>query len=295
MAASDDENRAAVVVLTHEMNDRLFGGRIASGRQSVLAANLPRDRRTATLAAPAAISTTCTMSPFGESDQIFLPFNRAIEKQMKVLGQHHVQGWLNDFGSLLQSDCVWLQFWVELPSAADAQRYRDILEQLCGRTAAPGPFPLAGAHPAAQRKAMARYRHVVPSEVNILLLVSFGFLLVCVLNAVGLMLAKIMGRAGDIGVRRALGANRARNPRAMPDRGRRGGPGRRMLGLVLTHAGTAGAARSCSPSDSSALTNLDPTDVGIAVLLAIVATIAAGLYPTWRAAHVQPAWQLKAQ
>jgi len=26
-----------------------------------------------------------------------------------------------------------------------------------------------------------------------------------------------------------------------------------------------------------------------------VATVLAGLYPTWRAAHVQPAWQLKAQ
>ena len=31
------------------------------------------------------------------------------------------------------------------------------------------------------------------------------------------------------------------------------------------------------------------------MLLAIVATTLAGLYPTWRAAHVQPAWQLKAQ
>jgi len=43
------------------------------------------------------------------------------------------------------------------------------------------------------------------------------------------------------------------------------------------------------------LTHLDPAGVGIALLLATVATIIAGLYPTWRAAHVQPAWQLKAQ
>jgi putative ABC transport system permease protein len=27
----------------------------------------------------------------------------------------------------------------------------------------------------------------------------------------------------------------------------------------------------------------------------VFATILAGLYPTWRAAHIQPAWQLKAQ
>jgi putative ABC transport system permease protein len=37
------------------------------------------------------------------------------------------------------------------------------------------------------------------------------------------------------------------------------------------------------------------TDTAIAVLLAVGATVVAGLYPTWRAAHVQPAWQLKAQ
>ena len=52
-------------------------------------------------------------------------------------------------------------------------------------------------------------RQAVSEEVRILVLVSFSFLLVCLLNAMGLMLAKIMGRAGDIGVRRALGASRS--------------------------------------------------------------------------------------
>ena len=54
------------------------------------------------------------------------------------------------------------------------------------------------------------YERAVSDEVRILVLVSFSFLLVCLLNAMGLMLAKIMGRAGDIGVRRALGADRGR-------------------------------------------------------------------------------------
>jgi len=43
------------------------------------------------------------------------------------------------------------------------------------------------------------------------------------------------------------------------------------------------------------LTHLSPTDIAIALSLAVCATTLAGLYPTWRAAHVQPAWQLKAQ
>jgi putative ABC transport system permease protein len=45
----------------------------------------------------------------------------------------------------------------------------------------------------------------------------------------------------------------------------------------------------------AAVTHLDTADVAIAVLLSVGATLLAGVYPTWRAARVQPAWQLKAQ
>ena len=34
--------------------------------------------------------------------------------------------------------------------------------------------------------------------------------------------------------------------------------------------------------------------ITIALLLALGSTLAAGLYPTWRASRVQPAWALKA-
>jgi putative ABC transport system permease protein len=43
------------------------------------------------------------------------------------------------------------------------------------------------------------------------------------------------------------------------------------------------------------LARLDFIDVAAAVVLGVMATVVAGLYPTWRAAHVQPVWQLKAQ
>jgi putative ABC transport system permease protein len=33
--------------------------------------------------------------------------------------------------------------------------------------------------------------------------------------------------------------------------------------------------------------------VSLALLVAIAATVLAAFYPTWRAAQVQPAWQLK--
>jgi putative ABC transport system permease protein len=124
-------------------------------------------------------------------------------------------------------------------------------------------------------------------------MVSLGFLLVCLMNAMGLMLAKIMGRAGDIGVRRALGASR----RAILSQflieiavvGVAGG----LLGLLLTAVGLL-TARSLLPTDFVLLAHLDAIDTAATVVFAITGTMLAGLYPTWRAMRVQPAKALKA-
>jgi putative ABC transport system permease protein len=138
------------------------------------------------------------------------------------------------------------------------------------------------------------YEHAVSQEVRILVLVSFSFLLVCLLNAMGLMLAKIMGRAGDIGVRRALGADRgAIFAQCLIEAGVVGVAGG-LLGLALTVLGLMGL-RSLLSEQVTRLTHFSLSDIAIAVTLSVGATILAGLYPTWRAAQVQPAWQLKAQ
>jgi putative ABC transport system permease protein len=103
-----------------------------------------------------------------------------------------------------------------------------------------------------------------------------------------------MGRAGDIGVRRALGASRrAIFTQCLIETGVVGLAGG-LLGLVLTGLGLL-AARSLLAKEFVGLAHLDFADIAIAVTLGVAAAVMAGLYPTWRAAHVQPAWQLKAQ
>jgi putative ABC transport system permease protein len=96
-----------------------------------------------------------------------------------------------------------------------------------------------------------KYNHVVPGEVRILILVSFGFLLVCLLNAMGLMLAKLMGRAGDIGVRRALGREPPRHFRwqCLVETGVVGLAGG-LLGLVLTALGLGPRVLCCRATSS---------------------------------------------
>jgi putative ABC transport system permease protein len=126
-------------------------------------------------------------------------------------------------------------------------------------------------------------------------LIALGFLFVCLINAVGLMLARFSGRAGELGVRRALGASRwhifcqCMTESAMI--GILGG----VLGIGLTAIGQA-SERALDGSDSIVirlLYSINRQTVLMTVGAAVVATVCSGLYPTWRASRVQPALQLK--
>jgi putative ABC transport system permease protein len=293
--ASEDENRAAVVVITRQMNDKLFGG-VNSVGKSILLDNesytvrgvlddwrlLPR-------------FYDLNIHPYGEGDAVFLPLTRALDKHMGNIGSTNCSGdVIPGWEGRLRSDCIWMQFWAELPTPADVEKYRTFLNNYAAEQQHLGRFHWPPHTQLRDVNQWLQYMHVVPNEVRILILVSFGFLLVCLMNAMGLMLAKIMGRAADIGVRRALGASRgAIFAQCLIETGVVGLAGG-ILGLILTALGLW-AARSLLTKEYTVLAHLDLTDTGLAVLLAVGATILAGLYPTWRAAHVQPAWQLKAQ
>src|SRR5580658_273995 len=292
--ATDDESHAAVVVITRDTNDRLFGGADSVGKiirldnEPYLISGVLDDWRLLPRFYDLAIR------PFGDGDAIFVPFTRAIDKHMRNTGRTECNGDIDPgWEGRLKSDCIWLQFWVELPTAADVTTYRAFLNNYAAEQQRLGRFHWPPHTQLRDVRQWLRYRNVVPSEVRILILASFGFLLVCLMNAMGLMLAKIMGRAGDIGVRRALGARRrAIFAQCLIETGVIGFAGA-LFGLVLTALGLW-AARSLLTKEFVALAHLDWADVGITVLLAVTSTVLAGLYPTWRAAHVQPAWQLKA-
>jgi len=293
--ASDDENRTAVIVLSREMNEKLFGGADSVGKTVRLGDETYTVTGVLDEWRPLPRFYDLAIRPFGDGDTVFMPFSTAIDKHLGNVGSTSCNGDVDPgWDGRLRSDCLWLQFWVELPTAAEAQNYRAFLNNYAAEQQRLGRFHWPPHTQLRDVNEWLRYRHIVPSEVRILILVSFGFLLVCLMNAMGLMLAKIMGRAGDIGVRRALGASRgAIFAQCLVETGVVGLAGG-VLGLGLTALGLW-AARSLLAKQFVALAHLDLTDTAIAVLLAVGATVLAGVYPTWRAAHVQPAWQLKSQ
>jgi putative ABC transport system permease protein len=295
-SASDDVDRAYVVVVSRELNNRVFGGANSVGRTLKLDNHDYRVVGVLNRWQPLPKYYDLTTSKYGDGEQLYIPFSRAIESHMEswestnCAGDPGAPGW----DGYLHSECVWLQFWAELPTPADAARYRAFLNNYAADQQRSGRFNWPPRTRLRDVQEWLIHWHAVTDEVRILVLVAFSFLFVCLLNAMGLMLAKIMSRAGDIGVRRALGANRgAIFGQCLIEAGVVGCAGG-LLGLLLTALGLLGV-RSIVSSSIGRLTHLNPTDIAIAVALAISATVLAGLYPTWRAIQVQPAWQLKAQ
>jgi putative ABC transport system permease protein len=187
---------------------------------------------------------------------------------------------------------VWITPWVELDTPAEVVRYRSFLEGYSADQQRAGRFGWAPNVRLRNVTQWLAYMHVVPPESRISLLVSLGFFVICLVNTVGLLLAKFMRRAGEIGVRRALGASRREiYTQFFIEAGTIGAAGG-LLGLVLTAVGISGVGLLFRP-EIARLAHVDLSLVGLTLAVAILATVVAAFYPTWRAAHVQPAWHLK--
>ena len=289
---TDEEDRANVVVISGALADKLFPRGDARGQ----VINLDhQDYRVAGVLEPWNPLPRFYDLTSSQSEDFFLPFSTAIERQIASAGNNACmgetgQGW---FGHL-NSECVWIQFWVELPSAAAAPSYREFLHNYAAEQQRLGRFhwaPHVGLYNV--RQWLTR-QEVVPEEVRVATLVAFGFLLVCLLNSVGLILAKFSSCAGEYSVRRALGASKlnifGQCLTEMAVVGAVGG----LLGLALTALGLQ-IERNVIGDDSGNLTSLDTGMIVITLSLAVIATVSSGLYPAWRASKVQPARQLRAR
>lgn len=295
-SAADDENHADVAVISKELNDKVFGGANSVGKTLNLDGHDYRVVGVTQHWSPTPKFFDLNNGQFGEAEELYLPMTRAIDAHMFSFGNYNCSGDIGEPGweGRLRSECVWFQFWAELPSAEAVARYRTFLSNYASEQQHAGRFSWLPRTRLRDVREWMVYQQVVTNSARILLLVSFSFLFVCLLNAMGLMLAKIMGRAPDIGVRRALGANRyAIFAQCLIEAGVIGVAGA-VLGLALTVLGLWGL-RALLSEDVGRLTHFSIADISIAVALSLAAALLAGLYPTWRAAHVQPAWQLKVQ
>ena len=187
-----------------------------------------------------------------------------------------------------------MQFWVELPDSSAAPAYRRFLENYAAQQRSAGRFHWPPNVSLLDVNATLRAEKMVPNEMRVSTIAAFGFLLVCLVNATGLMLAMLDRRTGELSIRRAVGASRGQIFAQCLAEAAGVALGGGILGLGLTTLGLA-FERLILREDYARLVDLNFDAVWTTFAVSLLAVAVAVLYPAWNASRLQPAWKLKAE
>lgn len=290
-SANDDENRAHVVVIAGFLNDKLFRGANSVGK--ILRINDHDYRIVGVLKSwapqPRFYAVSLGGHGYGNGDAIFLPLQSALVDKVNPQTVNCFEPDV-DINHLETAACAWVSLWIELANASDAGAYKTFLSNYVAQQISLGRLH----HPEVALPDLMGYlaqQQVVPDDARLQTGLAFGFLLICVVNTVGLLLAKCLRRSREIGVRRALGATRgAVFAQFMVESGMVGIAGG-VLGLVFAELGLWAIRHQ--PADYAKLAHLDVSMFIATFVIALIASLIAGLLPAWRACVVAPAPQLK--
>jgi putative ABC transport system permease protein len=292
---ADDTRGADVVVLGRETAEKLFGNVNPVGKQLRM------------LGSPFTIVGVVDQwaplpryfkliggSRFGGAEAFFLPFSSAIRHETPHSGSmscsaNRDPGW----AALLASECTWIQFWFETRTKADRAELQTFLDNYASEQRKLGRLKRKAPNMLYDVNEWMEKLKVVGNDSKLSAWLAFGFLVLCLVNTVGLLLAKFSVRASEIGVRRALGASRAEIFRQfLIETGVVGLVGG-VLGLVLAFG--ALALIGMQSKGMATIAHMDWPMLGLTFVMSVSAAILAGLLPTWRACQVTPAIQLKSQ
>lgn len=299
--ATADQGPQPVVVLSGETNDKVFGGEDSVGRTIRIG---PVDYRVIGVLAPWTPSPKfydLNNGSFEDPEDVYVPFGWGRALEMPVYGNTNC--WkserIESAADFLQSECVWVQAWAELPTAADVERFQGFLDNYARTQKAAGRLPRPLNNRLYDVEAWMERNEVVARDNRVLVGFALLFLGVCLVNVVGLLLAKFLNAAPLTGLRRALGASRRDIMRQHMTEvlllGLAGG----AFGILLAIGGLAGI-RALYDFDYNRgayerLTSIDPAVLLMALGLSILAGVIAGLYPSWRIGRTAPAVYLKTQ
>ncbi len=287
-----------VTVLSADMNEQLFGGADSVGR--MLTMNDESYRIVGVLAewTPVPKFFDVNNNPFEAPEDIYLPFSVAITGEFGSNGNTSCWKPAGDGGyaAFLASECIWIQMWVELENHSQKQEYLQFLDAYVEQQKLIGRFPRPLNNRLSTPAEWLENQDVVDDNVRVLLSLAVLFLLVCLLNTIGLLLAKVMRRSSDISLRRALGASKsALFSQYIIEAGIIGVVGG-VFGIGLTWLGLRGIENLYIEYEFiQHLVRMDWSMISLAVALAVISALAAALYPTWRACSISPATTLRIQ
>jgi putative ABC transport system permease protein len=302
--ARADTGPEPVLVLNAEMNDKLFGGADSVGR--VIRWNDREFRIVGVLDnwQPVPKFYDLNSGHFDATEQVFIPWGWGEALELPSYGSSSC--WrpekLETYQAFKNSNCIWIQAWVELPDASTRARMQAFIDAYTDNERKTGRFQRPRNNRLTDVGQWLKDQEVVQSDNRVLVGLSFAFLTVCLINTVGLLLAKFLNAASISGVRRALGARRRDlfmqhmvEVGVIALAGAALGLGLGALGLKGFRALYELSTLFNRGAGLQALAHIDIASVMIAMALAVVATFAAGVYPAWRIGRIQPAVYLKNQ
>jgi putative ABC transport system permease protein len=233
-------------------------------------------------------------APFGDAPRLYIPFFQIAEKRFPVWG--NMSSWkqedLRNYQDLLNSEVVWIFAWAGFSSGENRAEFEQFLNRYVDQQHEQGRFPLFQDVYLQSPEQWLEIFEVVSEDDRLLLLMSFAFLSVCLLNSVILLLAKFSRHAPEAGVRRALGASKTSifiqhlsESLVIAVLGA-------VLGFVLSIFGLAGVRQLYN--DYTTIASVSVTTYVAAIALALLAGVISGLLPSFKISRTAPALYLKA-
>lgn len=290
-----ERNAEPVIVLGEEANQKLFGGANSVGKSVKL-----DDKEYKVLGVlahwnPVPKFYDLNNGSLDDPEDVFIPYSRG--ELLEVVSAGNTNCWkpepIDSFREFLNSECVWIQSWVELRSPAKVEAFKSFLDGYVAEQKKLGRFPRPLNNKLSKVSEWLALNQVVEKDNSVLLGISFMFLAVCLLNTVGLLLAKFSGRVGVVSLHRALGASRKLIFRQHLVEVSLIGVAGGLLGIGLGYLLLLALRQLYNSYE--AVTRLDWWVGLLALGIALIAGVLAGLYPTWRICRVEPAPYLKTQ
>jgi putative ABC transport system permease protein len=198
---------------------------------------------------------------------------------------------IDSYKAFLNSECIWFHGWFELRTADKQRAFREFLDNYVVDQKKHGRFPRPLNNYLYDVDGWLKRNKVVEDDNKAVLVMAFAFLAVCLVNTIGLLLAKFLNGAPQSGVRRALGASRRDIfLQHLTESGvvaLAGGIVGGLLGVTGIWALRAYYGRFVE--DAPKLLPFDEINFVIVVAIAVFAGLIAGLYPAWRIGRAAPA------
>lgn len=307
--AADNEVQN-LIVLSEDVNNHFFRGENSIGKTILLEGYLYKIQGVLKRdAQPSNKMQNIDTSILMPTEDVYLPFGVLAEREISSWDIIQRPGDLleyseNSHQNLLKSGNLWLSYWVEFSGPKQKQEYEQFISQYIQNQKALGYYPRSLRFALSNATQKLNINGYSNGKFSMLTKFGVGFLMVCTVNCIALLLAKFLRYAPESAIRRALGASRtAIFVQHFIESSIIGILGA-ALGLVLTYTGlkylhyefsNISAENNFLIGNIADLFVLDAHILLVTVMASIVASLCAGIYPAWRICQASIAQHLKLQ